>query len=200
MRKQRSTSHGRNQFCGRTRREFLWQAGAGFAGVALSGMLQQDGFFAQAAPAPRVASANLLAPRPQHFPAKAKRCIFLFMYGGPSQMDLFDYKPELQKRDGQTIQMEIRRRDVRPSKLLASKRKFAQYGQSGQWCSDALPRLSAHMDKLAVIKSLYSDSFAHGSAMLQMNSGRIIQGHPSIGSWMGYGLGSMNQDLPGYVV
>ncbi|HEX3658968.1 MAG TPA: DUF1501 domain-containing protein [Pirellulales bacterium] len=201
MRKHRSTSQVRNQFCGRTRREFLWQAGAGFAGVALSGMLQQDGFFAQAVAAGvRAPSANLLAPRPQHFPAKAKRCIFLFMYGGPSQMDLFDYKPELQKRDGHTIQMEIRRRDVRPSKLLASKRKFAQYGQSGQWCSDALPRLSAHMDKLAFIKSLYSDSFAHGSAMLQMNSGRIIQGHPSIGSWMGYGLGSVNQDLPGYVV
>jgi hypothetical protein len=197
MRKHRAANRSRNQFCGRTRREFLWQAGAGFAGVALSAMLEQDGFFAEAAPA---ASANLLAPKPQHFPAKAKSCIFLFMYGGPSQMDLFDYKPELQKRDGQTIQMEIRRRDVRPSKLLASKRKFAQFGQSGQWCSDALPRLSAHMDKLAVIKSLYSDSFAHGSAMLQMNSGRIIQGHPSIGSWLGYGLGSMNQDLPGYVV
>jgi hypothetical protein len=193
-----------SQFCGRTRREFLWQAGAGFAGVALAGMLDRDGFFARhgyAAPAPTIApSSNLLAPKPQHFPAKAKSCIFLFMYGGPSQMDLFDYKPELQKRDGQTIEMEIRRRDVRPSKLLASKRKFARHGESGQWCSDAFPHIAQHMDKLAVIKSLYSDSFAHGSAMLQMNSGRIIQGFPSIGSWYGYGLGSENQNLPGYVV
>ncbi|HEX4131996.1 MAG TPA: DUF1501 domain-containing protein [Pirellulales bacterium] len=196
----------RNQFCGRTRREFLWDAGAGFGGVALASMLDADGFFARRATAAESATksaaplANLLAPKPQHFPIKAKACIFLFMYGGPSQMDLFDYKPELQKRDGQTIDMEIRRRDVRPSKLLASKRKFEQRGQSGLWCSDALPHLAEHMDKLAVIKSLYADSFAHGSAMIQMNTGRIIQGHPSIGSWLGYGLGSENQNLPGYVV
>ena len=193
------------QFCGQTRREFLWDAGAGFGGLALAGMLDRDGYFAQRAaaatpsPAP-AAMARALAPREPHFPTKAKACIFLFMYGGPSQMDLFDYKPELQKRDGQTIQMEIRRRDVRPSKLLASKRKFEQHGKSGLWCSDALPNVARHMDKLAVIKSLYSDSFAHGSAMIQMNTGRIIQGHPSIGSWMGYGLGSMNENLPGYVV
>jgi hypothetical protein len=122
------------------------------------------------------------------------------MYGGPSQMDLFDYKPELQKRDGQSVNLEIRRRDVQSGKLLASKRTFAQYGQSGLWCSDLLPHLAKKMDKLAVIKSLYADSFAHGSAMLQMNSGRIIQGYPSIGSWLSYGLGSMNQNLPGYVV
>src|SRR6185436_10532516 len=133
-------------------------------------------------------------------PKRAKSCIFLFMYGGPSQMDLFDYKPELQKRNGQTATLEQRRRTVAPGKLLGSKRTFKQYGQSGQWCSDALPHLATQMDKLAVIKSLYSDSFAHGSAMLQMNSGRIIQGYPSMGSWLSYGLGSMNQNLPGYVV
>src|SRR6266446_5287806 len=96
--------------------------------------------------------------------------------------------------------MEIRRRDMQPSKLLASKRSFEQYGQSGLWCCDLLPNLAKKMDKLAVIKSLYADSFAHGSAMLQMNSGRIIQGHPSLGSWLSYGLGAMNQNLPGYVV
>ncbi|HWA98058.1 MAG TPA: DUF1501 domain-containing protein, partial [Pirellulales bacterium] len=175
----------RNQFCGRTRREFLWDAGAGFGGVALTSMLAGDGFFAGRALAATASkaeagAANPLAPKLQHFAAKAKACIFLFMYGGPSQMDLFDYKPELQKRDGQTIDMEIRRRDVRPSKLLASKRKFKQHGKSGLWCSDALPQLAKHMDKLAVIKSLYADSFAHGSAMIQMNTGRIITGHPSI--------------------
>ena len=96
--------------------------------------------------------------------------------------------------------MEIRRRDVKPSKLLASKRTFAQHGHSGLWCCDLLPHLARKMDKLAVIRSLYADSFAHGSAMLQMNSGRIIQGHPSMGSWLSYGLGSVNQNLPGYVV
>jgi hypothetical protein len=133
--------------------------GAGFAGVALTALLNQDGFFkAQAQSAPD--DLNPLRPRPAHFPAKAKACIFLFMYGAPSQMDLFDYKPQLQKRDGQSVSMEIRRRDLRPSKLLASRRQFKQYGQSGLWCCDLLPHLSGHMDKLAVIRSLYADSFA----------------------------------------
>src|SRR5882757_11066162 len=129
-----------SQFCGRTRREFLWEMGGGFVGVALAGLLQRDGFAFGALPT-AAPSANPLALRQSHFPAKAKSVIFLFMYGGPSQMDLFDYKPDLQKRDGQTVEMEIRRRDVRPSKLLASKRKFAKYGKSGLWCSDALPQL-----------------------------------------------------------
>jgi hypothetical protein len=122
------------------------------------------------------------------------------MYGGPSQMDLFDYKPELQKRDGRSANIELRRRSVQAGKLLASKRRFAQHGASGLWCSDALPRLARHMDKLAVIKSLYMDSFAHGSANLQVNCGRIIQGHPSLGSWLSYGLGTLNQNLPAFVV
>src|ERR1051326_4743822 len=187
------------RLCTGSRRQFLWQMGAGFAGLALTAMLDGDGFFTRNARAAEV-DFNPLLPRPPHFRAKAKSCIFLFMYGGPSQMDLFDYKPALQKRDGQTVDMEIRRRDVKPSKLLASKRTFAQYGQSGLWCCDLLPNLARQMDKLAVIKSLYADSFAHGSAMLQMNSGRIIQGYPSMGSWLSYGLGSFNQNLPGYVV
>src|SRR6478672_7284293 len=185
--------------CAGSRREFLWQMGAGFAGVALTALLEQDGFFnAQAQSA--ADDLNPLRPKRAHLPGKAKSCIFLFMYGGPSQMDLFDYKPELQKRDGQSVKLEIRRRDMQPSKLLASKRTFDRFGQSGLWCCDLLPHLSQHMDKLAVIKSLYADSFAHGSAMLQMNSGRIIQGYPSVGSWLSYGLGTMNQNLPGYVV
>jgi len=175
--------------------------GAGFAGLALAAALDQDGFFTRHAfGAVSDQRVNPLSARPTHLPTKAKACIFLFMYGGPSQMDLFDYKPELQKRNGQTVQMEIRRRDMQPSKLLASKRQFRQCGQSGLWCSDILPHLSQQMDKLAVIKSLYQDSFAHGSAMIQMNSGRVIQGYPSLGSWLGYGLGTLNQNLPGYVV
>ncbi len=188
--------------CSGSRRQFLWEMGAGFAGLALSSVLSTDGFFAKHglfAAEPKTFSSPL-KPRPQHFKARARSVIFLYMYGGPSQMDLFDYKPELQKRDGQEVQMEIRRRSVQPSKLLASRRKFRQCGQSGLWCSDALPHISEHMDKLAVIKSLYADSFAHGSANLQMNCGRLIQGHPAVGAWVGYGLGTVNENLPGFVV
>src|SRR5580704_8527470 len=152
-----------NDFCGRTRREFLWEAGAGFTGVALTALLDRDGFFNGAARAgmasPKHSLDMPLSPLPPPLPAKATRCIFLFMYGGPSQMDLFDYKPELQKR----------------------------HGESGQWCSDALPCIASQMDKLAVIKSLQMDSFAHASALIQMNSGRILQGHPCLGSWVNYG-------------
>jgi hypothetical protein len=122
------------------------------------------------------------------------------MYGGPSQVDTFDYKPELQRRDGQTVQIEMRRRSVQPQRLLASRRRFRRHGQSGQWCSDAFPLLAGHMDELCVVKSLYADTFAHGSAMIQLNTGRIIQGSPSLGSWLNYGLGTANQNLPGYVV
>lgn len=190
---------GKEHACCGSRREFLWQTGAGFGSVVLSALMGGDGLLASKAGA----TENLerpMAVRPPHVPLKAKACIFLFMYGGPPQMDLFDYKPELQKRDGQTIQLEQRRRDVKPGKLLGSRRQFRQYGQSGLWVSDALPHLAQQADKLAVIKSLYCDSFAHGSAMIQMNSGRVLQGWPSMGSWLAYGLGSMNQNLPGYVV
>jgi hypothetical protein len=126
-----------------TRRQLLQQG----AGLSLLTLLAQGGLLGEAA---RAAAG---APP----------------VGGPSQMDLFDYKPELNKRHGQTIDIEVRRHNVSPSALLGSQRSFKQHGQTGQWCSDAFPRLSAHMDKLAVIKSLYTDSFAHGSAMLQMN-------------------------------
>ncbi len=172
------------------RRQFLWEMGAGFAGLALASLLDTDAR----------ASSGGLAPKPPHFPTKAKSCIFLFMFGGPSQVDLFDYKPELQKRDGQTIDNEFRRDTKIKATLQASRRTFQQHGQSGLWCSDAFAKIAQHMDKLAVVKSLYSDSFAHGSALLQMNSGRILQGHPSLGAWLSYGLGTLNQNLPGYVV
>src|SRR5262245_61056496 len=186
--------------CIGSRREFLWQMGAGFTGLALTALLDGDGFFTRPAVAAELPAANPLAPRPQHFAARAKACIFLFMFGGPSQVDLFDYKPELQKRDGQSIENEFRRNAKTKAVLQASRRKFAQHGQSGLWCSDAFPNIARHMDKLAVIKSLYSDSFAHGSALLQMNTGRIIQGHPSVGAWMSYGLGTLNRNLPSHIV
>ena len=182
--------------CTGLRRRFLLEAGAGFTGLALTGLLEKDGFFASAA---GPADSRPLAPKPAHRKG-AKACIFLYMYGGPSQMDLFDYKPELQKRDGQTIELEIRRRDLQKQTLLGSKRTFRQHGQSGIWCSDALPHLAQHVDELAVVKSLYADSFAHGSANLQMNTGRILQGYPTLGSWLSYGLGSESDNLPGFVV
>ncbi len=185
----------------RPRRQFLWEMGGGFAGVALNAILQGEGFFGGRANAATAASAvNPLLAHPPHLPTKAKSCIFLFMFGGPSQLDLFDYKPELQKRDGQTIDNEFRRNTKTKAVLQASRRTFRQHGQSGLWCSDAFPKISQHMDKLALIKSMFSDSFAHGSALLQMNSGRILQGHPSVGAWLSYGLGTLNENLPGYVV
>ena len=180
----------------RPRRQFLWEMGAGFAGLALTSLLEADGFFGKAQGA-ELPSDDPLRPKIPTIPTKAKSCIFLFMFGGPSQVDLFDYKPELQKRDGQTVENEFRRQAKSKATLQASRRTFKQHGQSGLWCSDAFPHLSQHMDKLAVVKSLYSDSFSHGSALLQMNSGRILQGHPSLGAWMNYGLGTMNQNLPG---
>ena len=182
------------------RRQFLWDMGAGFAGLALSSMLSSDGFSGSQARAADVAAPGPLLPKPPHRTAKAKSVIFLFMFGGPSQVDLFDPKPELQTRDGQTIDNEYRRGTRTQAVLQASRRTFRRHGQSGLWCSDAFPHIARHMDKLAVVKSLHSDSFAHGSAVLQMNSGRTLQGHPSLGAWMSYGLGTMNQDLPAYVV
>ena len=195
---QSPTHHPR--LCSGTRRQFLWQAGAGFAGLALTALLDQDGFFtkhALAAPAPAVSA---LAPRPPHVAPKAKRCIFLFMYGGPSSMDTWDYKPVLQANDGKEVDIEIRRNSFQKQKLLASRRTFKRHGQSGLWGSDAFPHINRHLDEMCVIKSLYADTFAHGSAMIQMNTGRFIQGSPSVGSWVTYGLGTENRNLPGYVV
>ena len=154
-----------------------------------------------AAPASALADyTNPLTPRKAHFPTKAKACIYLYMYGGPSQMDLFDYKPELVKNHGKTIDIEMRRRAIRKEKILGPVREFKRRGQSGLWCSNAFPHLSQHMDKMAVIKSLYMDSFAHGSANIQMNSGRVLQGHPALGAWIAHGLGSANKNLPSFVV
>ncbi len=183
-----------------SRRHFVCDLGAGFGSLALSSLLASEG----TAEAPKSdspkSSDNPLAPKPPMLPTKAKSCIFLFMFGGPSQVDLFDYKPELQKNDGKSIENEFRRGTKTKAILQASRRQFAQHGQSGQWCSDAFPNIAKQIDKIAFVKSLQSDSFAHGSALLQINCGRILQGHPSLGSWVTYGLGTLNQNLPGYVV
>ncbi len=187
--------------CKKTRREFLWEAGAGFTGVALTGLLSADGFFAQKASAATV-DANPLAPKLPQFPGKAKSVIFLFMYGGPSQLDTFDYKPHLVGRDGQSITVRSFRDGNKPKqlKLMEPRWKFKQHGQSGKWISDLYPHVGTCADDMAFIHSLYSDAPVHGSAMLQMNTGKILSGSPSLGSWVTYGLGSENRNLPGYVV
>lgn len=186
--------HG-NQRKPPSRRELLRGAGSGIAGLSLLSALERGGLFA--APS---AALDPLAPRPPHFPARAKNVIFLFLFGGPSQMDLFDYKPELQKRDGQTVQIERRRGQFCEATILGSQRRWRRWGETGQWCSDAFRHIPRVIDEFAVVKSLYTDSFAHGSAVLQLNSGQIFQGHPAMGSWITYGLGSENPDLPGFVV
>jgi hypothetical protein len=190
--------------CGHARREFLWQAGGGFVGTALAYLLAQDGFFSGMARADSDHAADsLLAPRPPHFPAKAKSCIFLFMYGGPSQVDLFDPKPALIKQQGKPIpnlDKDPLFKMRAPGSLLGSTRKFAKHGNSGIEVSDLFPDLASRVDDLAVIRSCYADSFAHGSGLLQMNTGYVRQGYPSLGSWLTYGLGTVNQNLPAFVV
>jgi hypothetical protein len=200
-------AHGdtpRGTFCRRTRREFLWQAGGAFTSVALTGLLDRDGFLATQCRAADGVSAfvNPLSPKPPHVAAKAKSVIFLFMYGGPSHVDTFDYKPALYKLDGQTIAVKTKGRGgaKNEGRVVGPKWNFKQYGQSGQWVSDLFPHLSQHVDEIAFIKSMTADSPIHGSAMLQMNSGRILSGSPALGSWINYGLGSENENLPGFVV
>jgi hypothetical protein len=189
--------------CGRTRREFLWEAGGGFVGTALTYLLAQDGFFAGAARAAEAAPESPLAPKRPHFPARANACIFLFMYGGPSQVDTWDPKPELTKRHGQKMPnldsdplLKVRN----PGTLLGSSRKFTPSGQSGIEVSDLFPTLAQRIDDLAVIRGTYADSFAHGSGLLQMNTGSLRLGYPCVGSWVTYGLGTVNQNLPAFVV
>jgi hypothetical protein len=171
-------------------------------------MLAQDGFFQAAQAATTSAPARLpMATRPAHFAPKATSCIFLFMYGGPSHMDLFDPKPELTKRDGQPMpnlekdprfQNDVGRTSGKP--LLGSLWPFAKHGQSGIEISSLFPKLAERVDNLAIIRSCHADSFAHGSGLLQMNTGSLRQGFPSLGSWVTYGLGTVNQNLPAYVV
>ena len=192
------------QFCGRTRREFLWEAGAGFGALGLAGLMENDGFFSSQAVAADGATpfTNPLAPKKPHYDAKAKACIFLFMYGGPSQVDTFDYKPALYPLDGKTIEVKTfgRGGHKTKSRAVAPQWKFKQYGKCGKWVSDLFPHLGERVDDIAFLHSMYADSPIRGSALLMMNSGRILSGSPSIGSWLNYGLGSVNENLPGYVV
>jgi hypothetical protein len=192
-----------NQFCGRTRREFLWQSGAGFMATALSSLLD-DSFFGRQAVAADGATPfkSPSLPRPPHFTPKAKNVIFLFMYGGPSHVDTFDYKPDLYPLDGKTIPVKTFGRGGKKNegRVVGPKWKFKQYGQCGKWVSDLFPNVATCVDDIAFLHSMTADSPIHGSAMLMMNSGRILSGHPCMGSWVNYGLGTLNQNLPGFVV
>lgn len=180
------------------RREFLNKCGSGFGMLALADMLNQQKLLADDAQ-PAVYQ-NPMTPRPGHFAPKAKSVIFLFLYGGPSGFDLFDYKPELQKNDGKTISQKIETFNANSGRLMASPYSFKQYGESGAWVSEKHPAIAECVDDIAFIKSCYCESNNHAPAMFQMNSGMIRVGFPSVGAWVTYGLGTENQDLPGYIV
>ncbi|HEV3122763.1 MAG TPA: DUF1501 domain-containing protein, partial [Isosphaeraceae bacterium] len=188
-----------NSFAASTsRRAFLREAGGGFGALALAWLLNQEQL--QAATEP----ANPIAPRTPHFPAAAQRVIYLFMHGGPSHLETFEPKPDLQRLAGQPLPASFgpvaTRRKVAHNPLLATKRTFLKCGQSGIEISDFLPHISECADDLAVIRSCWADSVNHPQAVYQMNTGSILMGKPSLGSWVNYGLGTENQDLPAFVV
>ncbi len=193
-----------NTFCGRTRREFLHTLGGGFTSLALAGILEQEGFFSQQAVAAdgKTAWKSPLTPKQPHFTPAAKHVIFLFMYGGPSHVDTFDYKPKLYPLDGKTIDVKTfgRGGHKNQGRVVGPKWQFKPYGQCGKHVSELFPNLAQHVDDIAFIHSMTAESPIHGSAMLMMNSGHLLSGKPSLGSWVNYGLGTLNQDLPGYVV
>jgi hypothetical protein len=176
-----------------SRREALRNAGAGFGYLALAGLLGQGASWAGAAPPDGAAAPGPLALKPPHFPAKAKRIIFLFMQGAISQMDTWEYKPRLQEDDGK----------VGPGggTLTGSKFKFRQHGQTGTWVSELYPHLARHVDKLCFLRGLHTDTPAHPQAVIQLHTGTALASltRPSLGAWLMYGLGTENQDLPGYI-
>jgi hypothetical protein len=186
-----------------SRRDFLARAGAGFGSVALASLLsQQQTAFGATVSTSMSSSAQ---PRRAHFPAPAKSVIWCFLDGGPSHLDLFDPKPQLDKLAGQPLPDSFDRPLTAMGKtaftpLLGTQRKFAQHGQSGLWVSDWYPEIATCADELAVIRSCYADGLNHVGSMCQMNTGSILGGRPSLGAWCLYGLGAESQDLPGYVV
>jgi hypothetical protein len=188
-----------------TRRHFLKEGAMGFGALALGSMLGSCGFNSSNASKNLFDAANPLAPKPPMFPGKAKSVIYLHMAGAPSQLELFSYKPELAKLDGQ---------DCPPSllagkkfafiqgvpKMLGPQANFRQHGKSGLWLSDNLPHLSTVIDDIAILNAVTTDQFNHAPAQLLMHTGSARLGRPSIGSWVTYGMGSENKNLPGFVV
>ena len=191
----------RTSHCGRfrrrdlNRREMLKNSACGFGAVALAGLMLD----------PRYGMAedgeNPLAPKPTHFSAKAKRVVYLYMDGGPSQVDTFDPKPLLAKENGQPFRMKIEPTQFNNiGKTLQSPWKFRNHGESGIPVSDLFPNIAKHVDELAVVRSMTSNFSEHTNANYFLHTGTGFQGRPSIGAWVGYGLGSESADLPGFVV
>jgi hypothetical protein len=166
-----------------TRRDFLQAAGGGFGSLALAGVAQAAG----------ISGGNPLTPHRPHFPARAKRVICLFMRGGPSQVDTFDYKPALAKKDGEDVSKGSK------LKYWKSPWEFNQYGESGMWISDLFPNVARHADDLCVINSMHTDVGNHPQAVLQMQTGSFQFARPSMGAWTIYGLGTENRNLPGFI-
>jgi hypothetical protein len=196
-----ATDRPPRNFCGRTRREFLWETGCGFGAAALASLLGGDGFFVRNATA-AMHSANPLVPRAPVLPAKAKSVIFLFMYGGPSHIDTFDYKPTMVGMDNKTIAVKTfgRGGHKNQGRIVEPRWKFSQRGQCGKWVSELFPHVGGCVDDIAFLHSMTAESPIHGSGLLMMNSGRVQSGHPALGSWVNYGLGSVNDNMPGFVV
>ena len=182
-----------------SRRDFLTQTGSGFGSLALAYLLKQDGFFAQASEI-----NNPLTAREPHHPPTAKSVIWLFMEGGPSHLDLFDPKPTLKKLAGQPMP-ESFGRPITPNgtagnTVMPDQRSWEQYGESGIWVSDWYPHVAEHVDDMTVFRSCTADGLNHVGSVCQMNTGSILAGRPSLGSWTTYGLGSSNENLPTYVI
>ncbi len=174
-----------------SRRMFLARFGGGLGLLALANLLGD------------AAETNPLAPKVSHFPAKAKSIIWLFMNGGPSQVDTWDYKPELLKRDGQELPNFDKNTGFftgQVGPLMKSPFKFSQHGQCGKWVSEIFPHMAKHVDKMAFIHSLWSDSNNHSPALFKMNTGMSRMGFPCVGSWVTYGLGSESKNLPAFCV
>jgi uncharacterized protein DUF1501 len=184
----------------RSRRDFLFHAGGGLGAIALNWLAARD---ARAGERP-VAAKNPFAVKKPHFEARAKRVIFLFMVGGPSQMDLFDPKPALAKWAGKPLPEETGRPKSQFTKgdevILASTRKWKKHGQSGIEISDLLPNLAGCVDDICFLRSCWCTSTIHAPAMYELHSGRTLMGFPSLGSWVIYGLGSESENLPAYCV
>ena len=195
----RSTSEAARRIA---RRWFIKDCGVGLGALALA---QLTGAATAATPTQPAPAGDPLAPRAPHFAPKAKRVIFLFMAGGPSHLELFDYKPQLAKFDGELPPPDLidgyRAAFTNPkSKLLGPKFKFAKYGQSGAELSELVPHLAEVVDDVAIVKSVVTDAFNHAPAQIMMNTGSPLFGRPSMGAWVTYGLGSETRDLPGFVV
>jgi hypothetical protein len=179
-----------------TRRQALQTAACGFGYLAFAGL-------ASAASAAATPGAPLFPKAPHHLP-KAKRVIFLFMQGGPSHVDSFDYKPRLAQDDGKMLDFDDARtlaktRKIVPHRVMKSPWSFRQYGQSGLWVSDLFPLIARHADDLCVLRGMHTEGIAHGPATLFLHTGSINLIRPSVGAWVTYGLGTENQNLPGFV-